>query len=280
MAAIGVATVRALRGARNVVLTGMLAWTGIFGLGAASYYVGRSQPEALRTTFSPWALALVLLTCLAVRALAARPRRWPSPPVAAVLVGFGIAVCSVVQIPLPWQQLDRMARGFVAGEASLHRHPLVPPSDPRTVGFVASVADGPSRFAVVRGAPVAILLATGHRVADAYGVRDVSPYTGTDSIHTVEQVDAVVDALRAAGGDTIVLPATFDQQGNASEPPVPVDPGLLRRLSQRGFALVTSQGLRPYRTERDLAAAVKAPWLGGTLVKLVDTRHPHARAPR
>ncbi len=222
----------------------------------------------------------MLLTYLAVRALAAQPRRRPSPAVAALLVGFGIAVCSVVQIPLPWPQLDRIARGFVPGEASLHHHPLVPPSDPRTVRFVASVADGPSRFVVARGAPVVILLATGHRVADAYGVRDVSPYTGTESIHTVHQVDEVVDALRGAGGNTIVLPATFDQQGNASQPPVTVDPGLMRRLTQQGFALVTPQGLRPYRTGGDLTAAVAVPWLGGRLVKLVDTRHLHPRALR
>lgn len=278
VAAIGVATVRALRGAGNKVLTGMLAWAGIFGLGAASYYVGRSQPEALRTTFSTWALALALLTYLAVRELAAHPRRRPSVAVATVLVGFGIAVCSVVQVPLPWQQIDRVRAGFVPGEASLHRHPLVPLSDPRTVRFVASVADGPSRFVLVHGAPVAILLATGHRVADAYGVRNVSPYTGLDSIHTREQVDGVVEALRGAGGNTIVLPATFDQPGNGSQPPVPVDPGLLARLGQQGFAVVTPQGLRPYSARRGLTGAVHVPWLGGTLVKLVDTRHLRPRA--
>lgn len=278
VAAIGAATARALRGARNTVLTGMLAWAGLFGLGAASYYVGRSQPEALRATFSTWALALVLLTYLAVRELAAHPRRRPSVAVATVLVGFGIAVCAVVQVPLPWQQIDRISAGFVPGAASLHPDPLVPANDPRTVRFVASVADGPSRFVLAHGAPVVILLATGHRVADAYGVRDVSPYTGLQSIHTREQIDAVVAALRSAGGNTIVLPDTFDQVGNGVQPFVPVDRGLLRRLGQLGFAVVTRQGLRLYSPRSGLTGAVRVPWLAGTLVKLVDTHHLHPRA--
>ena len=42
VAAIVAATVRMRRGARNRVLTGMLAWAGVFGLGAGFYWVGRS----------------------------------------------------------------------------------------------------------------------------------------------------------------------------------------------------------------------------------------------
>ena len=71
LAAIVVATVRMRRGAGNRVLTGMLAWAGVFGLGAGFYYVGRSHPIALEYQFSAWGLALMLLTVVAVRELAA-----------------------------------------------------------------------------------------------------------------------------------------------------------------------------------------------------------------
>lgn len=265
VAAIGVATVRALRGATNVVLTGMLAWSGVFGLGSAAYYVGRSQPEALRTTFSVWALALALLTFVALRHLAAHPARRPSIAALAVLAGFGIAVCSVVQVPLPWQQVERIRTGFVAGvangESAAYPRPLLPPTDERARRFVVGSAE--------RGAPIAILITTGHRIADAWGVSNVSPYTGVDSIHTVEQVDEVVAALRDAGGDTIVLSAS---SGDGSIPPTTVDVGLLDALGRHGFALVTPDGPRPYDPERAFGDAVQLPWLDGTVVKLVDTR--------
>ncbi|MFL5818140.1 MAG: hypothetical protein ACJ76L_11140 [Conexibacter sp.] len=265
VATIGVATVRALRGAANRVLTGMLAWTGVFGLGSATYYVGRSQAEALRTTFSVWALAIVLLTYVALRMLARRPPLRSSIAAVAVLVGFGIAVCSVVQVPAPWSQLDRIQAGFVPQPDSRYPHPLAPPADARSREFVSSLADGPSRFVVRRGAPVAVLITTGHRVADAYGIVDVSPYTGVDSIHTVQQVDALLAALRTAGGNTIIVP-------------IRADPGIVEELGRRGFALVTPRGLRPYDATRGLDGATKLPWYGEAVVKLVDTRHLHPRA--
>jgi len=268
--AIGTATVRALRGAHNRVLTGMLVWAGVFGLGSGMYYVGRSQPEALRTTFSVWALALALLTYVALRWLAARPDRRPSIAAVAVLCGFGIAVCSVVQIPTPWSQVQRIEAAIVPGTSS-YPNPLRPPADARARRFVATVADGPSRFVYRRGAPVAVLITTGHRLADSYGIANVSPYTGTDSIHTRQQVDAVVTALRRAGGNTIVLPASFDQSNDGSDV-ITTDPGIFAVLGRHGFALVTRRGLQPYDEQRGLRDAAGLSWHGGTLVKFVDAR--------
>jgi hypothetical protein len=154
----------------------------------------------------------------------------------------------------------------------------VPPRDARTRFFVASLADGPSRFVLERGAPVAVLITTGHRVADAYGIRNVSPYTGVESIHTVEQVGAVVGALRRAGGNTVVLPAARYSQKDA--PLTPTDPGMFEAFAARGYALLTPRGLQPYNAERGLRDARVLPWQGGMVVKLVDTRHLHPRALR
>jgi hypothetical protein len=271
--AIGTATVRALRGAQNRVLTGMLAWTGVFGLGSGMYYVGRSQAEALRTTFSAWALALALLTYVVLRRLAAHPNRRPSIAAVAVLCGFGIAICSVVQIPMPWSQLQRIDAGISPGTAR-YPNPLRPPTDARTRRFIATVADGPSRFVYRRGAPVAVLITTGHQLADAYGIANVSPYTGADSIHTTQQVDAVVTALRRAGGNTVVLPATFDQSNDGTNL-ITTDPGIIAVLGRHGFALVTRRGLQPYDEQRGLRGAAVLPWHGGTLVKLVDMQNLH-----
>jgi hypothetical protein len=175
VAAIVVATVRALRGAANRVLTGMLAWAGVFGLGAGTYWVGRSHPVALKYQFSAWTLALALLTIVAVRELAAPRLRRTAVGALVVLFGFGVAACSLAQTPTPWSQVERLQAAFAPSEEGIEPDPLVPPDDASTRTFVTSLADGRDRFVVKPGAPVAILLTTGHRVADAYGVSNVSP---------------------------------------------------------------------------------------------------------
>ena len=265
VAAILVATVRARSGASDRVLTGMLAWTATFGLGAGAYYVGRSHPESLPHEFAAWAFALALLTVVAVRELAG-PRRSPSAIGAfVVLFGFGVAACSLAQTPMPWTQVERLQAAFVATEEEPYPEPLRPAGDAATRRFVASIADGPSRFVVRRGAPVAILVTTGHRIADAYGVVDVSPYTGILSLPSVERVEAVIDALRRAGGNTLILPAAFPR-------------GMLRVLDRRGFQLLTASGLRRVAGERTKARPVEVTLPSGEAVmKWVDARHLHPR---
>jgi hypothetical protein len=143
-------------------------------------------------------------------------------------------------------------------------NPLVPTADPATRRFVASLADGPSRFVVKRGAPVAILLTTGHRIADAYGIVNVSPYTGIESLQTVERVETTLDALRDAGGNTVILPN-------------PLDPSIFPVLQRRGFELLTRRGLRPYVAGETRPLDMLWPG-GGAVVKWVDMRHLHPRA--
>lgn len=266
VATIVVASVRALRGAQDRLLTGMLAWTGVFGLGSASYYVGRSHPVALKSLFSVWALALALLTLVVVRALAAQPRQRISIAAVAVLFGFGLAACSVAQIPAPWSQVDRFGTPYAPNEESDNGpRPLMPATDARTRRFVATLADGPHRFVYKRGAPVAILLRTGHRVADAYGVRDVSPYSGIESTLTEQRLEHVLDVLQREGGNTVILPD-------------PVDAGFFRVLERRGFRLVTHHGLRRYDPRIPHSDAVILLWPYEYVIKWVDVRHLHPRA--
>ncbi|HEX5146570.1 MAG TPA: hypothetical protein VFV85_06075, partial [Conexibacter sp.] len=202
-------------------------------------------PVALKYQFSAWALALMLLTAVAGGALA-RPRvRATAVGALVVLFGFGMAVCSLAQTPTPWSQVERLQAppGPPTGPPTAEYPSLS--SDPVTRRFVASLADGPSRFVVKRGAPMAILLTTGHRVADAYGVVNVSSYTGIDSLMTVERVEAVLDALREAGGNTVILP-------------VPLDPSILPLLERRGFEVLTASGLR--RNDRGRTRPLFRPW--------------------
>jgi hypothetical protein len=268
VAAIATATVRALNRAPNRVLTGMLAWSGSFGLVAGSYFAGRSHPEALVASFSTWALTVALLVIVVAARLLAEPRRRPSLGALLVLLGFGIAICSLVQTPVPWSQLRRFDEPFRPAFLSVSERPLLPERRPATIRFVSSIADGPAHFVVRKGAPVAILAPMGHRIADAYGIVDVSPYTGWNSMETAERVEATLDALRDTGGNTAIVPRD-----------VPTTIFLI--LARHGFKALTRSGrLASFGPRHPVAGIALVPWQDGWLTKWVDTRHLRPRALR
>ena len=267
VAAIGAATVRAIRREPNRVLTGMLAWSGVFGLGAANYYVGRSGSETIVSTFSAWALALMLLTVVAARQLSAKRSLRPSLATVLVLFGFGVMACSIALTPTPWGQIQRLhappAGSLPASGPPESPGPLVPSQEPKIRRYVSSLADGRERFVVKHGAPVVIMAPTGHRIADAYGVVDVDPYTGLESIQLVSQFEDVLDTLRDAGGNTVLI-ATGGTDA------------VSKVLAERGFELVTNEGLQPWKGARSTPEGLN---LGG-FTKWVDTRHLHPAALR
>jgi hypothetical protein len=187
VAAIGVATVRALRRAPDRLLTGMLAWSAVFGLGAGSYYVGHSLSEVLVYTFPCWALTVALLTLLTVRGLGrAAAERRPSAGQLACLVGFGLLACSLAQTSPPWRQLQRLSHGG----PPVFAHPIGEP-------FVAQYSHP--------GEAVLVMSALGHRIGLNLGLDDVEPFTGARSLTTVEQVEESLAALRAAGGTKVFV---------------------------------------------------------------------------
>jgi hypothetical protein len=196
-AAIAVAAVRVVRGAPDRVLTAMLAWSGVFGLIAGGYFAGRSHPQVLIDLFSPWALALVLLTIVAARSLAARGWRRPTVPELAVLFGFGLLVCSLAQTPAPWSQLERIRD---LGPVPIFRQPIA------------------ARFVEDRTSPgekVAILIPLGHRIAYDTGRVNVAPYASIESMPTTQQLDDALAAIRREGARKLFFTTQFtpdDQQ--------------------------------------------------------------------
>jgi hypothetical protein len=179
--AIAVAVVRAVRDADDAVLTGMLGWSGVFGLGAGSYFAGRPDPLNLITLFSAWSLALVLLAVATVRALHARGWARPDVPQAAVLFGLGLMVCSLPQLPTPWSQVARLRQRTPA--------PVYRPAAARRL--VAHTTPP--------GAKVAILIPLGHRIAYDTGRVDVAPYAGIEAMPTREQLTTTLRVMEREG---------------------------------------------------------------------------------
>jgi len=262
-AAIGLATVRALRGARDRTLTGMLVWSGIFGLGSAAYYMGASTILAIATLFPGWGLCLALLTVAGVRQLAGGAERLPGLPALAALFGFGLMATLLAMPParlLPWEQVTRLeARPYYAPPDA---EPLAKPADPSFRTFVASTPEAGGRFTIRHGAPVAFFTATGHLIADAYGIRDVVPFTGR-SVFITQQFDEAIGALRRAGGSTVLVPAM-------------ILPRIAALLDARGFRMLTSSGYRAGVPGASIPAAAVVTQSAGVypdeLTKWVDGR--------
>ncbi|MGB2710623.1 MAG: hypothetical protein WBC33_03840 [Conexibacter sp.] len=251
-AVLAVATVRAAGNEPNRTLTGMLAWSGIFGFGAAAYFVGETSPITMKALFGAWMLALMLLVVVVVQQLARQRSRWPGPAQLAVLAGLGVAACSLAQTLTPWSQIERLRM-----KADTVSRPYVPLPEQRD--FFASLAWGRTRFYVKEGAPAAFLNLAGHRIADAYGIIDVSPYGHITLAPTREMLRRVVGELRRAGGNTLFV-EYFEE-------------AIYRLLAALGFLVMTESGLRTYR--RGLALQTVR-----STTKWVDARNLHPRALR
>jgi len=192
VATIGVATVRAARGDDDRLLTGLLVWSGVFGLGASSYFAGRSDTLSLIALFSAWGLALVLLVIVVGRRLIGRDRP-PTAPELAVLFGCGLMVCALAQVPLPWNEASRLERTtepvFVQSAA---------------VRFVSDTTEPGER--------VAIITPLGHRLAYDAGVVNVAPYASTESMPTEEQLETTLAAIRREGAERLYLGVIYGEQ--------------------------------------------------------------------
>jgi hypothetical protein len=224
VAAVVVGTVRAVRGDEGPVLTGMLLWSGVFGLGTGSYYAGRSDAINFVTLLSAWALALALLVVVVVRSLAGSARR-PALPELAVLLGWGLAVSGILQMPRPWAELARLDRT------------VAPIYEQRQA--VRLVADH-----TTPGEHVGIFTALGHRVAYDADVVDVVPYASFEAMPTIGQLEGTIDVMRRDGVRHVFINSglTYQEQVAAL-----YAAGYVQAARRGAYVLLTHQRKRSVR---------------------------------
>jgi hypothetical protein len=179
-AAIAVAAVRAAEGTREPVLTGMLAWSGGFGLIAGSYYAAESEPGSILSLLSPWFFALALLVVVVARSLAARGWRRPTPVELCVLFGFALSLNAILRIPYPWLETTRLQQHAAD-------MPLRPPAVERSISSMTT-----------RSERVALLVPLGERIAHDLGLVNIAPYPFTEAMPTREMLQRAIDAVRDA----------------------------------------------------------------------------------
>lgn len=211
-AALAAAAARVAERDPERLLTGMLAWTGVFGLLAGSFYAGRSEPLQLIVLLSAWCYALALLLVLVVRRLAARGWRAPTLADLAVLFGFALAVCSIPQIPTPWSQAARLQTVYGP-------EPFVP------ARAIAAI-----RAATRPGEDVALLVPLGHRIAYRLHLRNVVPYSGAEAMSTLRQIDDTVAIVRRHPIRQVYV-SIFDMSGDE---PIP---SIVAAFARAGYAL-------------------------------------------
>lgn len=215
--AIVVAAVRWSQRDDDVLLTSMLAWSGVFGLLASSYFVGRPDVLKLAAMMSAWGFALAPLAVVCVRSLAAREWRRPSASELLVLFGLALAVVTLVRLPLPWDQVSRLTAARPA-----------PRYEPDATRFVGE--------RTVRGQKVAILVPMGFRIADNLGLRNVAPFGFMNAVVTHAQMRELVDAVTREQVHAIFTPIPGSRLLDEGD----VAPQQLRELAAAGYSVVAS----------------------------------------
>jgi hypothetical protein len=213
-AALVTAAVRLVRSPDDATMTSMLAFTGVFGLTTGQYFAGRSEGTQLMVLFPIWGLTLALLAWLVVTGLrGASPRSAPRTvlPATAVMVGFGVMVAAIANVPRPWQQIDRIGRNGA--------HPLELAAEQQFV-----------ERSTRAGEPILLVTTPlDHRVAERAGVRNVSPW-GTNAFFSPSEVDRALHELDDADGTKL-----FENFGISG-----VGPDVHAMLRDRGFVLVST----------------------------------------
>lgn len=230
------AALRYLREADDRTLSGMLAFSGAFGLVTGMYFVGRSAEPQLMILFPVWGLCLALVSWTAARALRAARRdrdrlRRLLIPAAAGMIGLGVMIAAIARVPAPWSQIDRLSGSGRAVNDT-----------PNAQRFIESHTS-PGEQVLVIGTPL------DHRLADRAGVVNVSPLNGFSSLISPAEADRSLDQLEDKGGSEVFEAVSAPTALNPSYPfSIPEFATILREHGYRLVEQDPSSGLRLWRT--------------------------------
>ena len=221
-AAVVLAAARVVTGSADRVLTGLLAFAGIFGLLTGAYFAGRSLPWQLWGVFPAWGLAIALLALAGWRALReSEPASVRRIVVAAftALTGFGLMIASIDRFPLPWQQVDRIGADGTARFDNVEQQ----------------------RFIEERTEPGEKVLILGweldHRIAERAGVQNVSPFFGVPALLGPNETERAIDQLEDAGGERAFVRILRPDYTIPSDDLIAAE--VDAELRERGYVVVT-----------------------------------------
>lgn len=225
VAAIAVAGVRLARRDEDAPLTGMLMWSGVFGLIVGGYYVGRPDVIKLTSLFAPWSFALSMLAIVALTGVT-RPSWRPTLPRLLVLFGVAVTICTLTDVPQPLHELSRLRRGG--------SEPHYLPQAERFVGEHAQVTE-----------KVVILLPMSYRISHDLRLENVAPYGFMNAIVTHGQLQTLLDTLREQRVKAVFVPepgSLLAHEGDSA-------PEQLQELVDAGYdPAATEHGMVAFRS--------------------------------
>jgi hypothetical protein len=243
-AALLLAALRYVRRDPDRVLTGMLAFSAVFGLVTGMYFVGRSSQFQLMLLFPAWGFALALVAWAAFLGLHSSVsngeglRRLLIPTTAA-LIGFGVMVATIDGFPQPLRQIDRLRDGGAPIDLEPTERVIEAWTNPGDdILFIGRLAD--------------------HLVADKAGVVNVSPLNGVPSLFSPAEADRSLDQLEDSGGE-LVIERTSDLPPRGFAFGIPEFAMILRERGYRLLAEYPALHLRVWRRETSSAAAAPPP---------------------
>jgi hypothetical protein len=184
------AAVRYVRNDPDRTLTGMLAFSSIFGLVTGMYFVGRSSQFQLMLLFPAWGFSLALVAWTAGSALRSaagdrlRVRRTLIPACLA-LIGFGVMVAALDRLPQPRQQVDRLRAGGSAHNLAPYERLIEARTQPGE--HILLIGIGPE-----------------HLLADMAGVVNVSPLNSVTSLVSPAEANRSINQLEDSGGNLVI----------------------------------------------------------------------------
>ena len=187
--------------APDKTLTAALLYSGILGLGAGNYYMGRTHPAGLVVLFSIWAISVALLALLALRAVAANrvgARLSSLALVGSALLSLGVAGTSIAQFPKPWTELRRITTS-------------TPVPAPYAIGAAVAFVRRTSH----RGEPVLLLAPLGHQIAIDAHVENIASVSNPINLLTYEQLAEALASLKATQGTRIYAFGTYAEVNTA-----------------------------------------------------------------
>lgn len=194
------------------VMVGLLAYSGVLGLGSLSYWAGRSEPSQLLGIFPIWGLTVALMAWWVLTVVArrrppsARPMCIWALPSVTVLTAFGLMFPAVLEFPSPLEQVERIGAVRPGGTPDVSVSVLDAPSS-----FDLSAEVSFVRRNTTPGERVAILASVGHEIAERSGVVNVSPYSHQNLIGFNQQMEFVLRAIDAAGAHKVFVGPTWPE---------------------------------------------------------------------
>jgi hypothetical protein len=161
----------------------VLTFTGIFGMGAFAYFVGRSHPSVLTAVFCAWGFALAALSHVALRWLSStRGAGRVGSPLAILTIAMFV-ICGTAALGQSAYALEQVERIFTTSETA------------RASAATPTKAIAIARDCISPETSSIIFLPYGLKIAQAANLQDHAPFNHPGSVKSAQQLAVLSNSI-------------------------------------------------------------------------------------